>query len=254
MEKVHITYLFLFPLRWMQLRSADRRPGKGELRFTAEFHPTLLLPKTLQKRGRSRTADSSSSNITVQEERQEASQQQRREENDGKAVKDLHGAYVKYTPDDLVDLASYACGVLRIRIHEVQLPQFSYAYCQVIADSILPQYKTAKLKGQQLMFNEMADVFIKEADISRVAIEIKPAAVDEKEDYKLGYWIDTCKSIIRRIQNQKRRAGANRDAGGGGEWFSVFGAGDSARIRLSFDYIPMSSFMLNPDESIDSKY
>ena len=168
-------------------------------------------------------------------------------------LQDLHGGYIKYTPDDLIDLAAYSSGVLRIKIHEVEFSRHVYAYCQVVADALLPQYKTARLKGCRLAFGEMTDVFIKETDISRVAIEVKPATSDEKDDTKLGYWIDGTKGIIRHIQNQKRaRQNNEHDVS---DWFSLFGGGETqGRIRLSFDYIPMSTFVLSPDESIDSKF
>ena len=167
-------------------------------------------------------------------------------------LQDLHGGYIKYTPDDLIDLAAYSSGVLRIKIHEVEFSRHVYAYCQVVADSLLPQYKTARLKGRRLVFGEMTDVFIKETDISRVAIEVKPATSDEKDDTKLGYWIDGTKGIIRHIQNKRRTRQNNEEDIS--DWFSLFGGGETqGRIRLSFDYIPMSTFVLSPDESIDSK-
>ncbi|KAI9488020.1 C2 domain-containing protein [Zychaea mexicana] len=217
--------------QWTMLRSADRRPGKGELRYRAEFHPTLTPGQDTEN-----GLDQDGSGLPLQ---------------------DLHGSFIKYTPDDLVDLAAYSSGVLRIKIHEVEFSRHVYAYCQVVADALLPQYKTARLKGRKLSFNETTDVFIKEADISRLAIEVKPATSDEKDDTKIGYWIDGTKGIIRHIQNKRRgnqERGANDD-GDNSEWFSLFGGGteNPGRIRLSFDYIPMSSFILSPDESIDNQ-
>lgn len=232
--------------RWEQLRTTDRRGGKGELRYTAEFLPTLALPKP---RPISQTPESSQEQNDTQTSSDDAGTKQQDEEE--LSVLDLHGSPIKYTPDGLVDMASYSSGVLRVKIHEVELPQRNYAYCQLVADALLPQWKSSKLKGRKLEFNETADVFIKEADISRIAIEVRPAIADEKDDRKFGYWVDNVKGIVRHIQN-KRRSTGNEETLDDGKWFSLYGEG-GGRIKLGFDYIPMSSFILNPDESIDSK-
>lgn len=236
----------------------DRRSGKGELRYTAEFYPTLALPKPRpalptedEEQQPGGPASQPVTDVTLSSSVQVQTH----------AVKDLHDAYIKYTPDDLLDLACYACGVLRIKIHQVQLSRHAYAYCQVMADSLSPQYKTARLKGTDLHFGEMSDIFIKEADISRVAIEVKSALTDEKDEAKLGYWVDSTSSIVRYIQKKRRQqyqqtgdlALEGNEKEDEGEWFNLFGADGAARIRLSFNYIPMSAYELNPDESIDSK-
>ncbi|KAI9266500.1 C2 domain-containing protein [Phascolomyces articulosus] len=250
--------------QWTLLRSADRRPGKGELRYRAEFYPTLTLPKprTLptnenQEQQAPENVNTPTTPTTPIVTSVTTSEQQNDKEFDQNIVldlplQDLHGSFIKYTPDDLVDLAAYSCGVLRIKIHEVKFPRHIYAYCQVVADALLPQYKTARLKGRKLEFNEMTDVFIKEADISRVAIEVKPATTDEKDDSKLGYWLEDIKRIIRHIQIKRREHQDDDDDTS--EWYSLFGGGEmQGSIRLSFDYIPMSSFILSPDESIDNQ-
>jgi Ca2+-dependent lipid-binding protein len=164
-------------------------------------------------------------------------------------LRGLHGSYIRYTPDDLVDLSSYNSGVLKIKIHEVQLSNVAYCYCQVIVDALMPQYKTAKLRGDDLLFDECADAFIKEADFSRIAIEIKPAHSDEKDNHKLGHWIDSAAAIIRRIMKHKRLNPEDDE----GTWFNLMGTNGPARIRLGFEYDPMENFILNPDESLDSE-
>lgn len=173
-------------------------------------------------------------------------------------MKDLHGAYIKYTPDDLVDFRAYSSGVLRVKIHEVQLPSATYAYAQLAVDSLLPQFKTAKLRGRQLAFNETGDAFIKETDFSRVAIEIKYADSDEKDDAKIGHWISPANSIIKRIQRKRRELKQQniefKWEDDEGDWYDLLGTQEQgAAIRLSFDFLPCADFVLNPDESLDSK-
>ncbi|CDS11701.1 hypothetical protein LRAMOSA03964 [Lichtheimia ramosa] len=232
--------------QWEQLRTTDRRGGKGELRYTAEFLPTLALPKP---RPVSPSSEPTQEQIDTQASSDDPDNKQHVEEE--LSILDLHGSPIKYTPDGMVDMASYSSGVLRVKIHEVELPQRGYAYCQLVADALLPQWKSSKLKGRKLQFNETADVFIKEADISRIAIEVRPAIADEKDDRKLGYWVDNVKGIIRHIQN-KRRSTGNEKTLDDGIWYSLYGD-VGGRIKLGFDYIPMSSFILNPDESIDNQ-
>ncbi|KAF7721951.1 hypothetical protein EC973_003912 [Apophysomyces ossiformis] len=210
--------------RWAPLKSVDRRsPTKGELRYTAEFFPTLAVP------------------------------QMRDEDEDGDEelpVHDLHGVPIKYTPDDLVDLSVYNSGVLTVRIHEVKLAKLSHVYCQLLVDSLSPQFRTTKAKGKTLAFNEAGDAFVKEADFSRVAIEVKPANTNEKDDSKVGHWVDTVSSIIRHIQRNERE---NKEKTEDGDWYELLGTDDPGWIRLSFSYTPLINFNLNPDESLDNQ-
>ncbi|KAI8064721.1 C2 domain-containing protein [Gongronella butleri] len=206
--------------KWAQLRSMDRRVAKGELFFRMEFLPVVALPRTLKP-----------------------------------FQCDLHNHPVRYTPDNLVDTLSYSSGVLRIKIHEVQLPTFAYAYCQVAIDSLLPQFKTSKLRGQNLAFDEIGTVFVKELDFSRVAIEIKPISLDEKDERRIAQWVSSASSIVHHVQKWRRDHPDDKDAWDAeGTWFDLMGtAQGQGAIRLSFDYIPCSSFQLNPDESLDNQ-
>ncbi|KAL0077106.1 C2 domain-containing protein [Phycomyces blakesleeanus] len=216
--------------QWAQLRSTDRRSTKGELRYTAEFLPALSIPQ-----------------VPTPEEGELVSSHQE------PPLKDLHGSYIKYTPDDLVDLISYRSGIIKVKIHEVSLPHVAAAYCHLVVDSLSPQYKTSKMRGKDIKFEETGDAFIKETDFSRVAIEIKPASSDEKDDVKIGYWVDSASKIVRRIQQQRRRQQQDPETSFKGDWYPLMGTNSPGRIRLSFDYIPLSNFTLNPDESLENQ-
>ncbi|KAI9485598.1 MAG: C2 domain-containing protein [Benjaminiella poitrasii] len=239
--------------RWERLRSVDRHSSKGSLHYSAEFFPIMALPHLEANNNPTTTAsstdlsnkNSSLSSISA------ISSTNIESEIPSLPLRGLHGAYIRYTPDDLVDLGSYNSGVLKIKIHEVQLSSPAYCYCQVIVDSLMPLYKTAKLRGDNLQFDECADAFIKEVDFSRIAIEIKPAHSDEKDIHKLGHWIDSGSAIIRRIMKHKR-LGLD-DSDDEGIWFNLMGTDGPARIRLSFTYDPMVNFVLNPDESLDNQ-
>ncbi|ORX59741.1 hypothetical protein DM01DRAFT_1333202 [Hesseltinella vesiculosa] len=210
--------------KWAPLRSMNRRVSKGELFYRMEFLPVLTLPPSVPL-----------------------------------SAKDLLGNYVSYTPDDLVDVACYTAGVLRVKIHEVQLPTNTYAFCQMAADSLLPQFKTSKLRGQNLAFDQIGDVFVKELDFSRVGIEIKPASANEKDDRRIGYWVSSASAIVKHIQEWRRlhqhETADDKPAWDAeGTWYDLLGTGQGdGQIRLSFDYVPCSNYVLNPDESLDNQ-
>ena len=61
--------------------------------------------------------------------------------------KDLHGVYIKYTPDDIVDLRSYESGVLTVKIHEVALDRPTFACAEVLNrldPASIPYYQTSR--------------------------------------------------------------------------------------------------------------
>ncbi|KAI8099043.1 C2 domain-containing protein [Halteromyces radiatus] len=241
----HVGNQSVDPDRWYEavLPPTNKRVAKGELYYRTEFIPLLAIPQQPANNDTNETLKLIP------------------------PVKDLHGAYIKYTPDDLVDFSSYTSGVLRVKIHEVQLASPAYAYCQLAADSLLPQFKTTKLRGNNLAFNETGDVFIKEADFTRVGIEVRPVSMDEKDDRKLGHWVCPANTILRRIQQHRRRYQESKyhvnkeedDHEDGyewdheGDWYDLLGTQGHGAIRLSFDFIPSADFVLNPDESLDNQ-
>ncbi|CEP18998.1 hypothetical protein [Parasitella parasitica] len=229
--------------KWQRLRSFDKRVSKGDLHFSAEFYPVMTLPSSAANADTNAINSGSAVSSGVSDNTALTSS--------ALPLRGLHGSYIRYTPDNLIDLNSYNSGVLKVRIHEVQLSSPAYCYCQVIVDALMPQYKTAKLRGDNLMFDEYADMFIKEVDFSRVAIELKPAHFDEKDIHKLGHWIDSGSNIVHRIMKRKRLGldGIDNE----GTWFNLMGTDGPARIRLSFEYDPLANFTLNPDESLDNQ-
>ncbi|KAI8880983.1 hypothetical protein K501DRAFT_253973 [Backusella circina FSU 941] len=228
--------------RWSRLYSIDRRSSKGDLHYSAEFLPAIALPK-----GCDPTRESIGDTVTKKRNSHPPSAATEPKP----PLYSLQGHPIKYTPDDLIDLNSYPSGIFRLKIHEVQFSRPVHAYCQVIADSLLPLYKTSRARGMDLNFEETITAFIKEKDFSRVAIEIKPARSNEKDNYKLGHLIDSGTSIIRRIMKNKRM-GKTFDEDEG-TWFKLLDTEGPARIRLSLDYVPLSNFVLNPDESLDNQ-
>ncbi|CAO3598044.1 unnamed protein product [Absidia cylindrospora] len=265
--------------KWTVLQSPNKKSTKGELRYTAEFYPTVALPVPDDD-------ESEDNDSTIENQPHDDNDNNEDHElntagssptptlstpktvgfpQGSNDLTDLHGFPLKLTPDGLLDLCGYNTGVLKIRIHEVQLSKSVHAYCAVMVDSLYSQFKTSAIQGKALVFNEASDAFIKEADFSRLAIEIKHVDSDEKSDEKYGYWATSVIDVIRRIQHKTRldsmngNTGTKEDDNGEdendqGEWFDILDAqGGPGRIRLSFGYTPLLNYELNPDESLENQ-
>lgn len=161
----------------------------------------------------------------------------------------LEGA--RYTPDGIIDLASYNSGIITVKIHELRLKEVAEVYCQLLVDSLEPQYRTEPRKGKTLAFGEVSDAFVKDAGFSRVAIEIKYENKHSRksDENKVGYWYESCERLIRHIQ-KRVRSGQSFDEDEG-VWYDLIGG--AGEIRLSFEYVPLINYKMNPDESLESK-
>jgi Ca2+-dependent lipid-binding protein len=249
---------------WLALKSLDRTQVKGELRFAAEFYPTLALAKNASQEDKERAvqvhaeaaANEAEGRGEVSDIQAETEKMVAKIDNECPET-DLHGNYIKYTPDDIVDLRSYESGVISVKIMEVQFDSPKNACAEVLVDSIIPQYRTTKLKGTSLEFNETTDAFVKEADFSRVAIQLKDGDADEKSSDVMAYWVGQVADILRRIQvrnRQLRDQNESPSAPDEGQWFPLLGTDSgNAQIRLSFDFLPILDFKLDPRESLESK-
>lgn len=228
----------------MPLFSGDHTE-RGWLTYTVEFYPTMAL------------ADDEDEN----EDNDDSTAVKEKSLVKQLPMTDLHSLPIRYTPDDLIDLHSYGSGVLTVKIHELKSSQVYECYCQIMIDSLNAQHKTNTLKGRTLAFNETTDAFIKDAGFSRVAIEIKLAETNEKDDERLGYWYESSERLIRQIQRKARQrhdgnmaSMLKHDEDDEGEWYNVINAsGGEAQIRLSFGYVPLMNYKINPDESLENQ-
>ncbi|KAI7904507.1 C2 domain-containing protein [Cokeromyces recurvatus] len=248
---------------------------RGFLVYSVEFYPALALPEAMDENEESETEQQDMDN-------KQSIASPTRITNHQKIVNrmqnllpmiDLHGVPIRYTPDDIIDLSCYGSGILTVKIHEIKASEVYECYCQVMVDSLTSQHKTNTLKGRTIVFNETADAFIKDSGFSRVAIELKPAHKTEKDDDKLGYWYESSERIIRHIQrsirqrlltaegnasdtslvdlNQKMLMHIEEDDG---EWYNLINpVGGPAQIKLSFGYVPLLNYKVNPDESLENQ-
>ncbi|KAG2172009.1 hypothetical protein INT43_001486 [Umbelopsis isabellina] len=249
---------------WLALKSLDRTQVKGELRFAAEFYPTLALAKnaTQEEKEKAVQGDAEAA-VNEAEGRGEVSDIGAETDKMIAKIdseipeKDLHGTYIKYTPDDIVDLRSYESGIISVKIMEVQFDSPKHMCAEVLVDSIIPQYRTTKLKGTSLEFNETTDAFVKETDFSRVAIQLKDGDADEKSSDVKAYWVGQVSDILRRIQVRNRQLRDQNESPSTpdeGQWYPLLGDDSgNAQIRLSFNFLPVLDFKLDPRESLENQ-
>ncbi|KAI9025288.1 C2 domain-containing protein [Phycomyces nitens] len=220
---------------WVDLTGSDRRKGKGRLHFSASFFPTMALAKAAKSEEKEKTAEteeSGSLDIIDQPE------------------KDLHGEVIKYSKDGAkVDLLAYNSGVLSVTIYKASIPTREKVTADIILDSNDPQYRTAQVKGSDLAFNETGDAFVKEMDFSRLVVRIKKAD-DSKDDSCIGYWQDSVKDIVQKLQDRPVSS-SESDKEDGVDYKLLNCSGGT--VRLSFEYTPVVQFKLNPRDSLENQ-
>ncbi|KAI8389419.1 C2 domain-containing protein [Blakeslea trispora] len=236
---------------------------KGFLIYTAEFYPTMTLKEEQENEENEET-------IPETKEGEEATSSSNKTSSDALQknelpMVDLHGIPIRYTPDDLVDIHAYNSGVMTIKVHEIKSSTVYECYCHIMIDSLSPQHKTEVLKGRTLAFNATTDAFVKDAGLSRVAIELKPKDSTEKDDAKVAYWYESTERIIQQIQRRARQKLLTSSSWNmanlfkiedddEGEWYNLLQpAGGSAQVRLSFSYSPLLNFRLDPQESMENQ-
>lgn len=235
--------------------SNDRKTGRGQLNYEASFFPTLALAEKATK---------------------EESEAKEKEEDDAKADKDakidettsteavepapvveehpandLHGEPIIYTEDKHINLLAYQSGVLSVKIHEVVLPTKARAVAEVLLDSNDAQFRTSDLKGTRLTFQESGDAFVKEMDFSRLVVRVREAKNDN-ENERLGFWTGRVQDIVAAIQKKSVTAEEGKEATDDVQEHSLLDCAGGT-IRLSFKFIPVVQFKLDPSESLESK-
>ncbi|KAI8644638.1 C2 domain-containing protein [Parasitella parasitica] len=249
--------------RNVELMNKERKSGRGQLDYEASFFATLALAKQYtkeeleakekeSKRASLSNADSKTpDNHEAQEEPANPS---------GPPEKDLHGQVVPYTETGKINLLAYSAGVLSVKIHEVVLPTKSNAVVELLLDSNDAQFRTAPVKGTTLSFNESGDAFVKEIDFSRLVVRVRNAKDDVKSDDRIGFWTSRVQDIVQSIQNRPEHAAGGAEEGEDkrekpAEDVQECRLLDSngGLVRLSFKFIPVIRFQLDPSESLENQ-
>ncbi|KAI8338841.1 C2 domain-containing protein [Blakeslea trispora] len=217
--------------RNVALLNNSRKIGRGQLDYEASFFPTLTMLKLPEEK-----------NDDLKEtEAQNPSSELATMNVHSHPTSDLNGEPVHYTSDHQINLLAYSAGILSVKIGRVSLTQKTKAVVEMLLDSNEAQYRTTSAKGTALTFDEFGDAFVKEMDLSRVVIRVRDAKDDYKDEDHIGFWSSTVQDIVKNVmQGQKEQEYRLLDCTGG-------------VIFLTFNYIPVVKFVLDPNESLENQ-
>ena len=219
--------------------SNDRKTGRGQLNYEAYFYPTLALAK-----------EATEKEEQAKENEKEAAQEETTTETTVSEklppATDLHGEPIIYAEDKKhINLMAYPSGVLSVKIHQVDLPNKERAVVEILLDSNDAQFRTSDVKGTTLTFQESGDAFVKEMDFSRLVVRVREAK-NHHENERIGFWTSPVQDIVSKLQTEDAEEDHVQ------EFKLLDCAGGS--IRLSFKFIPVVQFKLDPSESLESKF
>ncbi|KAG1468857.1 hypothetical protein G6F56_003596 [Rhizopus delemar] len=223
--------------RNVDLMSLDRKKGRGTLRYTASFFPTLALAKE---------QDNKEEELPVEEEDHANSDVSEEPEIIHKPKElpdtDLHGELIQYK-DEKINLLAYESGVLVVTVQSFTLPESTRAIVDLCLDSNDAQFSTLEQKGSQVQVNETGTFFVKELDFSKLVIRVRKAREDEWEEKAiLGRSTLEIRRIVQRLmesEETEEEVSLMECAGG--------------KVKLSFVYIPAIQFKLDPSESLENQ-
>ncbi|KAI9008912.1 C2 domain-containing protein [Phycomyces nitens] len=248
-ENKQVVYEALEPVdRWANLLAMDRKQTKGTLHFAASFYPTLELAKIAEV-VEEEPKEPVEGETAAAEEEEAAAPKEPAPVVDTHPEKDVHGELIKYTDDkSQINLLAYESGILKVTVHSASLTEKINATIDILVDSNDPQFRTAQAKGSKLSINETGDVFVKEMDFSRITVRVKPIKED-KDDSNAGYWVSSVRDLVRDIQTSRANGDAKSDEGRDYKLLDSNGG----TIRLSFDFVPVVQFTLDPSESLENQ-
>ncbi|CAO3654409.1 unnamed protein product [Mucor hiemalis] len=246
-EEGQLIYEALEPVtRTAGLTSLDRKKGRGTLNYTASFFPTLALAKEDEKKKEQRQEEESN-NSQVSEEPELIEKPKELPE------KDLHGEVIKYKTlsedKKQIDLSAYESGVLAVTLHSVALPESSRVVTDLLLDSNDPQFTTTEQKGSRLEINETGTVFVKEMDFSKLMVRVRNIRDGEKDDKAIGRVTLEVRKIVERLVKTAEDENNTEPII---EEVKLLDCANG-KIRLSFSFIPVVQFKLDPAESLENQ-
>ncbi|CEI93658.1 hypothetical protein RMCBS344292_07889 [Rhizopus microsporus] len=272
-EDGQVIYEALEPVtRNVELMTAERTKGRGTLRYSASFFPTLALAKEPQqeKEQEATTADEEQSNGSqVSEEPEMIDKPKELPE------KDLHQEIIRYK-DDKIDLIKYESGVLAVTVQSLSLPESTKVTVDLSLDSTYPQFRTLEHRDKHIEVNETGTLFVKELDFSKLLVRVRKVKEDEKDDKSnetgtlFVKELDFSKLLVR-VRKVKEDEKDDKSILGRctlevrkiveqlmeqdepvTQELSLLEC-PSGLIRLSFRYVPVVRFKLDPNESLENQ-
>ncbi|KAI7907367.1 C2 domain-containing protein [Cokeromyces recurvatus] len=236
--------------RQVDLMNKERRTGRGRLDYEACFYPTLALAKQHEEE-KIPPSEGNEEKATTTTTTEEETAVTANNSSSTQPEKDLHGEVIPYTEDNKLNMLSYTSGVLSVKIHEVNLPTKEKAVTEILLDANEPQFRTSPLKGTYLPFNECGDAFVKEMDFSRLIIRVRNSNTDYKDESRIGFWTSPVRNIVKSIQERQTSLDIEGEADVVEEYQLL--DTNSGTLKVSFKFIPVVHFQLDPDESLENQ-
>ncbi|KAI9275987.1 C2 domain-containing protein [Sporodiniella umbellata] len=220
--------------RNVDLMSLDRKKGRGTLRYTASFFPTLALAKE---------QDNKEEELLIEEEHGSDVSEEPEIIHKPKELPqtDLHGEIIQYK-EEKINLPAYESGVLVVTVKSFTLPEPTRAIVDLCLDSNDPQFNTLEQKGAFVNINETSTFFVKELDFSKLIVRVRKARDDEKDE----------KAVLGRATLDTQRIVQNLMADKDSQEVSLLDC-SGGKVHLSFVYIPTIQFKLDPSESLENQ-
>lgn len=231
------------------LTSLDRKKGRGTLKYSASFFPTLALAKEDVKKN---------SEKEQQQQEEESTNSQASEEPEliekpkELPEKDLHGELIKYKTNGdkkQIDLSAYESGVLAVKIHTIALPESQRISVDLMLDSNDPQFSSTEQKGSRLEINETGTAFVKEMDFSKLIVRARNMRDSEKDDKAVGRCTLEVRKIVERLVKAAEDESITEPVI---EEIALLDS-NGGKIRLSFNFVPVIQFKLDPVESLENQ-
>ncbi|KAI8372518.1 C2 domain-containing protein [Choanephora cucurbitarum] len=234
--------------RQVDLVSLERKKGRGTLKYSASFFPTLALAKEDEAKKNEQQQEEDTNNSQASEEPELIEKPKELPE------KDLHGEPIKYkTVSDKkqIDLLAYESGVLAVTMHSLTLPESQRAVVDLMLDSNFAQYTSVEQKGSRFEINETGTAFVKEMEFSKLIVKVRNVRDGDNDDKYIGRYTIGVRSIVQRLVE----AAANQDGNNKEpiiEEYSLLEC-NGGKISLSFNFIPVVQFKLDPAESLENQ-
>jgi Ca2+-dependent lipid-binding protein len=114
-------------------------------------------------------------------------------------------------------------------------------------DSNDAQFKSTEQKGTRLEIKETGTVFVKEMDFSKLVVRVRDVRDDEKDNKSIGRVSIEVRKIVERLVKA-----AQDEFDEVVEELSLLDS-PGGKIRLSFAFVPVVQFKLDPSESLENQ-
>ncbi|KAI8080792.1 C2 domain-containing protein [Gilbertella persicaria] len=234
--------------RQVDLTSLDRKKGRGTLKYSASFFPTLALAKEDEKKkNEQQQVEEETSGSQASEEPELIEKPKEWPE------KDLHNEVIKYktvsNDKKQIDLLAYESGVLAVTMHTLTLPESHRVVVDLMLDSNDPQYSSIEQKGSCLEINETGTAFVKEMDFSKLIVRVRNLRDADKDDKSVGRCSLEVRKIVERLLQTTEDESDTEPVI---EEISLLES-NGGKIGLSFKFIPVVQFKLDPAESLENQ-